>query len=232
MTERDELPALPAGLRWDLLDPSALDAVEALHQASISGTTADLVKPESRQFLKSLLDGRGRVLGVLRDEELVAYGVLQHDLLPADDPRPQLGLAPTRPVRKLAGAAVARAWRGRGLQRRLIQARIRLAGAVGLLFATAGPANTVSWVNLMRCGFEVRAIEHRYGGYARLLLALEPLAANAATPRADDGSAEELVQALDLARQQALLRAGWHGVEPLPAEASIRYRRGIERRHA
>lgn len=44
----------------------------------------------------------------------------QHDLLAQDDPRPLLGLAPGQVLYKLAGAAVAPAWRGQGLQRQLI----------------------------------------------------------------------------------------------------------------
>ena len=65
----------------------------------------------------SLLSGRGRILGLERGSELVAYGVLQHDLKAEDDPCEVLGLSPGTSVVKLAGAAVGHDWRGAGLQR-------------------------------------------------------------------------------------------------------------------
>ena len=46
-------------LDWWLLEPADLDAMHALHLLSIAGMDAQLVKPESRDFLLSLLQGRG-----------------------------------------------------------------------------------------------------------------------------------------------------------------------------
>ena len=163
-------------LNWRLLQPADLDAMEALHHLSIAGMPAQLVKPESREFLAGLLHGRGRVISAWTDAQLVAYGVLQHDLLAEDDPRAPLGLAPDHPIAKLAGAAVTPEWRGQHLQRTLIAQRMALADSRAVLFATAAPGNTASVENLQACGFAIRSLENRYGGLHRYLLAYDPAA--------------------------------------------------------
>lgn len=209
--------ALPA-LHWRALQPGDLDAVQALHQLSIAGMTPQLVKPESRAFLASLLNGRGRVFGGLAGDQLVAYGVLQHDLLAQDDPRTLFGFKPDRRAAKLAGAAVAPGWRGQGLQRLLIAKRMACVDHGTLLFATAAPGNYASWHSLLACGFAVRALEQRYGGLARYLLLYDPLA-----PRPVGSTAlAEQQETGSLELQQALLHAGWQGVAPGNAAHTLR----------
>lgn len=195
-------------LQWRELRPADLAAMHALHQASIRGLPPAIVKPESLDFLASLLHGRGRVQGAWDGDALVAYGVLQHDVLPADDPRAHLGLKPHQPVFKLAGAAVASQWRGHGLQRVLIDQR--LAWATGhAVFATAAPGNPASWRSLLACGLSVRALEVRYGGLPRYLMARVP----GDTFAADVARSMALgPEALD--QQQTLLLQGWRGLAP------------------
>ncbi len=200
--------ALASRLRWAPMQPADLDAMHALHRCSIADLPPQAVKPESREFLDSLLRGRGRVLGVWDGDVLVAYGVLQHDLLPDDDPRALLGLAPTQPLVKLAGAAVDVRWRGQGLQRALIARRLDWAGTQAV-FATAGPSNPASWRSLLACGLLVHALQRRYGGLVRYLLARVPgqrFDGNAARARTLDSDA--------LDEQQRLLHQGWRGVAP------------------
>ena len=98
-------------------------------------------------------------------------------------------------------------------KRRMAQAQ---PGAV--LFATAAPDNTASWHNLLACGFAVRALEYRYGGFARYLLAHDP-AARAAGPALAASGLD--VPSSDLPRQQALLHAGWRGVAPGSTAGSL-----------
>ena len=71
----------PAALDWRPLRPEDLPAMHALHLCSIAGMAAQTVKPETREFLHGLLQGRGRVIGAWQGGALAAYGVLQHDLL-------------------------------------------------------------------------------------------------------------------------------------------------------
>lgn len=205
-------------LDWRQLGPADLGAMESLHHHSIAGMPAQLVKPESHEFLASLLLGRGQVIGALAGPQLVAYGVLQHDLLPEDNPRPHLGLAPDRFVAKLAGAAVAPSWRGQGLQRSLIARRMARADGSAVLFATASPGNHPSWRSLLACGFAVRALEYRYGGLPRYLLAYDP----AAPAPAHDGASAQDIDSSALAHQRFLLNAGWQGVAPGTALETLR----------
>ena len=55
--------------------------------------------------------------------------------------------------------------RGRGWQRRLVEARIALARQQGARWACSGVhvLNTVSWFNLLACGFAVVGVRHDLG---------------------------------------------------------------------
>lgn len=198
-----------SALRWDPLLPRHLDAMQALHLRSMAGLPAGAVKPETRDFLDSLLRGRARVLGAWHAGELVAYGVLQHALAPEDQPQALLGLPSTQAVFKLAGAAVDARWRGHRLQRLLIERRLDWADGLPV-FATAAPCNPASWRSLLACGLSVRSLQHRYGGLARYLLAHVP----GALPFAADPARVQELGPQALPAQQALLQQGWRGLRP------------------
>lgn len=215
-------PALHT-LQWRWLQPTDLGAVEALHHHSIAGMPAPLVKTESHDFLASVLHGRGQVIGALSGDELVAYGLLLHQLLPSDDPRPELHLPPQQPLAKLAGASVAPHWRGQRLQHQLIQRRMARADSGAVLFVTAAPGNHASWRSLLACGFSVRALRSCYGGFSRYLLAYDPARPTLANANANANTVFADIDCLDLVRQQRLIDAGWHGIAPGHAAGSLRW---------
>ena len=207
---------LPPGLRWRMLASDDFDAVYRLHLASICDQTPEVIKPESAEFLAALLAARGRLVGVESSDSLVAYGVLQHDLDPQELPAASTGIVAQTRLLKLAGAAVTHAWRGHGLQRFLIGARVRLAGDDAWLISTASPRNRPSWTNLMSQGFEARDLVLRYGGFRRWVMVREPATeASAAFAHAKTSSVAAAVceVALDaFEEQEALFRDGWRGV--------------------
>ena len=196
-----------SALTWRQLRPVDLQAMYALHLASMQNLGAEVVKPESRDFLASLLAGRGQVISAWAEDQLIAYGVLQHDLLP-EDALPDALCRPHTALRKLAGAAVAPAWRGQGLQRQLIARRVALAPAQALLFSTASPYNRPSWHNLLAQGFAIQALVYRYGGHARYLM-LHLKGSESARPNTEFGTQ---VAADDLPAQEQLLAQGWTGI--------------------
>ncbi len=199
------LPA-PAGLLWRELGAADLDLVDGLNRLAVGPDIRPaVVKPESRAYFETITAGRGRFMGVFDGAALVGYGILQHDHAAADDPRPRLGLAPDRPVGRLAGARVAPDFRGRGLQRALIRARAAMAPADMVLFSTAAPVNTPSWMNLLAEGFIIRDIIPLFGGHARYLMVRD-----GSRP---DPAARLLVDPLDTGRQTALFADGWRGYE-------------------
>jgi hypothetical protein len=214
-------------LVWRRLGPPDLQAVEALHRRSIAGLGPAVVKAEHPGFFAGILESRGLVTGVCHGDALVAYGVLQHDLLPEDDPRRLLGLGDDIPVRKLAGAAVDPGWQGGGLHRALAQHRIELAGAEAVIYATSAPGNPASWRSLLASGLVVRALAPHYGGHLRYVMARVPDPLDPACRALDEPDLE--VPDTDLERQARLLAEGWRGMAPAKAGGGIRWRRFTER---
>jgi hypothetical protein len=186
-----------------ILDKSHLDAIFALHQDSIGVEACpDHVKPEERSFFESILDGRGLIIGIF-DDQLIAYGVLQTIHAAEENTHKVLSLAPEVKIARLAGAAVADAWRGQDLHSTLIHARVQAAEENTLLFSTAAPANYASWSNLLSQCFPIHAIVSKFGGFTRYLMVHDQQAFNTASTFA--------VDPLDVPRQKALLHNGYRG---------------------
>ncbi len=170
----------PVSYVW--LAGDALDAVERLHRRSIAGADPGLVKPEKRSFFESVFAGRGAVIGAVVDGDdpetrvaggrLAGYGVLLTTLAEGEDAGTRIGLSGNAGLAKIAGTGVDPADRGRGLQRSLVRRRIGRAGECGFthVFATAAPANTVSWRNLMAEGFSIVDVVLAYGTLERYLM--------------------------------------------------------------
>lgn len=199
-----------ADLHWRELGPADIEAVEALHRLAVGPVVRpDIVKPESRAYFESILAGRGRVVGAFDQTSseaehcLVAYGILQHEHSPKDHWEEDLKVSPETATGRLAGASVAPAFRGRGLQRATIAARIDKAPRGMLLFSTAAPVNTPSWASLLAEGFPIHGLIRRYGGYARYLMVRDHAL--------HDSERAIAVDPADTATQLALFDKGWHG---------------------
>jgi ribosomal protein S18 acetylase RimI-like enzyme len=211
-------PAGPA-LAWRALGPADVAAVDALHRSALA-TLADpaWVRPEETAFFARLLGPDGFGLGVEAEGRLVAYGLVQLRLEPADAAALPWPDAAARPAAKLAGAAVDPAWRGRGLQAALARERLARGRARGIarFFATAAPGNVASWASLLHAGLQVAALGPRYGGLMRYLLV--------ADDRRPTGAAA-VVPLADAAGQQARLGLGWRGTALVPGPpAALEFR--------
>ncbi len=200
----------PTALTRRALGPDDLDAVMALHLAATAAVgRPDLIRPESRDFFEALIAGGGWLAGVVDAEGLLAYGVLQWDLPPAENLRPLLGLSPEAPFAKLAGASVRPGCWGSGLHEELIAIRVAEARRRGLrhLYATSAPGNARSWENLIAQGFAVRGLVEQYGGNMRYILY------QTADAQEAPASAGTWCDTADIARQRELLASGLMGVE-------------------
>lgn len=211
---------LPAGLTWRRLSINDLDEILLVHAAALAGTKPEVVKPEDGGFFTWLLEGNGSLTGVYSGSVLVAYGVLQYQLLEADNPAPEWIPPPDRKLFKLAGSVVLQDWRGKGLQRALIDQRVLLAGPDVELFSTASPFNPASWISLFDCGLSVRAVKRFYGGYVRFILVKEE--SRKCKTMFDDGECKDLA-CDDIAAQMDLLSDGWRGISRGANHGTIRY---------
>ena len=207
-----------------ILDKSHLDAIFALHQQSIGDEVcAEYVKPEERSFFERLLDGRGLIMGI-SDGPLIAYGVLQTIHSPEENTHEVLGLAADVQIGRLAGAAVATAYRGQDIHSTLIHARVQAAAPETLLFSTASPANYPSWGNLLSQHFPIHAIVAKFGGFTRYLMVHDR--------KEFDPTKTLAVDSLDVPRQKALIDNGYRGyraVSEASGKRAILYAKRIAR---
>jgi GNAT superfamily N-acetyltransferase len=218
---------LEKGLGWRVLGSADLESIVGLHRRSIAGMDLQAVKRQTPGLFSSILNGRGQILGVMENDRLIAYGVLQHDLLKHSNPCDALGLPAATTFIKLAGAAVDHGWRRKGIQRALIEARARFANAYGVIFSTAAPINLPSWTNLLACGFAVRKIQFLFGEHPRFLMVRPSKELYGSTPDLDHPG--EDVDSMRLARQLELLAMGWQGVCSGKVLGSIHYTPTISR---
>jgi ribosomal protein S18 acetylase RimI-like enzyme len=167
----------PVALSVERLRPSDFDAIRALHARVLDRLPSPtLLKPEPADLHHYALDpGNGAILGVRdpdRPSQLVAYGIILTRLYPGDTTGEAMRIPAGERLGKVMGGNVDPAWRGHGLQRRLIEERGKFAAASGIahVYSTAAPDNGVSWRNLVACGFRIFRLDLRYGTMLRYLL--------------------------------------------------------------
>ena len=185
--------------------------LERVHRDIVDRAPLGTVARETSEFLASHLGADGYTIGLFFEGQLVAYGILGLSGAAHGRLAGLLGLSAQRCERLavLDGIGVVPAFRGRGAHRYLNRVREALADRHGrqLIAASAAPANPVSWRNLMLQGLEVRGLARMFGGHWRYLMLRDESSIPACAPA-------ELVDALDIARQQRLLDLGCRGVRP------------------
>lgn len=185
-----------------------VDEVFALHRQLIRDLPRDLVAAESYEFFLDHVERKGRLLGLLTRQGLVAYAVLG---LPGPGDA-NFGADHRLPVERMSrvahldGAGVNPLYRGNRLHRLLVHWRLDEARAANrpIVLSTTAPGNDYSRDNLLAGGLLIRGLMHKFGGWRYLLrrdLDLD-VAATGSGQWADAG---------DLTAHAALLQAGWCG---------------------
>ena len=192
-----------------ILSPADLDAVYGLHLGVMRGIEdSDLVRTEARGFFEALLGGTGQILGLFCAAELIAYGVLELEILPEEHPGSLLSLPEAARLAKLAGTSVRHEYRGNQLQLYLVEQRLLLARRLGYqhAFATSSPKNHFSWMNLVRGGLVIGGLRRMYGGFVRYVLH-----ADLEKPFEPDPATLVECRTNDAGRQELLTAAGYRG---------------------
>lgn len=184
-------------------------ALERVHRDIVARAPLGTVALETSEFLAGHLGADGYTVGLFFEGQLVAYGILGLSGAAHGRLGGLLGLSAQRCERLAAldGVGVVPAFRGRGAHVYLNRVREALADRHGrrLIAASAAPANPVSWRNLIRLGLEIRGLARMFGGHWRYLMLRDESSIPAGAPA-------ELVDALDIARQERLLDLGCRGV--------------------
>lgn len=199
---------LESSLDWQQVGQDEAMQVYQLHRAAIRGMPDSLVRGDDLdQFMRHVMVDGLTVAG-FHDGEMVAYGVLGLRSSTMHHMAELLGIQERDFERFviLDGAAVAPAWRSRGLHRQLIQARMRMARHHGrsLLAVTVAPGNVPSIRALMSEGFQVCGYSQPYAdGASRLLMLLDTQAPQARCTtqiavRTDDDSGHQAALAAGL----------------------------------
>ena len=194
-----------------LLTIADLDRLERVHHDIVARAPLGTVALETTEFLAGHLGADGCTVGLFFEGQLVAYGILGLSGAAHDRLGGLLGLS-AQSCERLAvldGVGVIPVFRGRGAHGYLNRVREALADRYGryLLAASAAPANFASWRNLMRQELEIRGLARMFGGHWRYLMLRDESGIPADAPA-------ELVDALDIGRQQGLLDLGCRGVRP------------------
>jgi GNAT superfamily N-acetyltransferase len=222
-------------------DPSAVDTFALDHFADQPGLYARLLFPEDQASWSALRDDvlaalpdpdcyvreddertflldhcalRGKTIGVFHQDTLVAYAML--GLIDADDASHlgwALGMnaAERAASAHLASCMVRPAWRGLGLQRALLGARLALARAHGrhLCMAAVSLHNHSSRHNMLRFGMHLAWAGELKGLYRQITLIDLHQGFDAG------GGDERQIDSQDLAGQQQAFADGYVGVGEL-----------------
>ncbi|MFZ6648524.1 hypothetical protein ACO0LO_22570 [Undibacterium sp. TJN25] len=195
---------------WRMLQPHEAQAAHCIHLAAIADQAFGLVRPDELPHFIAHTGAAGAIVGCFAEvdgnEQMLAYGVLGTDSSTSSHMAELLCVAPADRARFaiLDGVAALPDWRGYGLHRASIQARLDHARTVGrsLIGATVSPENIASLRGLLESRFLVTNFAMLYGGLARLVLKRD---LNDAMPA---WSLEQKIDTNDRAANQAALAVG------------------------
>ena len=162
-------------LEMRFLAESSLRDLAALQSLVVSALPEiEIFMPHDEEYLSRIFQTEHSVLGVLAEEKLAAYSIIRYPGMGKDNLGRDLNLAEEdlEKIAHLQAIAVHPHFRGCGLQRELAAAHLRVLESSGYehICCTVSPKNPVSLNNLLSCGFTVRALNPKFGGWWRYIL--------------------------------------------------------------
>jgi GNAT superfamily N-acetyltransferase len=205
-----------SGTHIETLDPTQMDAVLELQQKVAASIPEELFECDNASFYSELFKGKGRILGLFHQREIVACSVIS---LPGSHSPDNLGRhinlekEQLERVVNLESAYVDPSYQGRGIAKLLSAMQLEFATQLGKRHAlsTASPANLYSLKNLFSLGFSIRYICKKYENKIRCIMYRDLLKLN----NKDDFKTDfqgQWVPFANLATQKNLLRKGYRGV--------------------
>lgn len=157
------------------LDKMALyDIVNLQKLIAQSLPSPEIFRLHDEDYFGSLLESKRSVIGVIADKELIAYSLIY---IPGEEkenlgrniglPEEELKL-----VAHLQAAAVHPAYRGKGLQRRMGAAHLKVIDEMGFehVLCTVSPKNPISLRNVISNGFAIRCLKPKFEGAWRYIM--------------------------------------------------------------
>jgi len=213
-TERGEPLSVSYTMRF--LDESYLQQVLDLQAMIVQNLPSpDLLQPFSPDFMSQHVRNKGRIIGVLADNELIAFRALYFPDM--DDHEWNLGFdiglqdSELSKVANLQMVCVNPLYRGNQLGLKMNRHAIRFLKEETdyiHLCATVHPRNHWNVRVLMKSGFVIRNLKEKYGGKLRYIVYQ-----NLREPIKIMSSGEVLVKHMDIDEQKKVLKRGFLGID-------------------
>lgn len=157
------------------LDKNALhDIVNLQKLVAQSLQSPEIFRLHDVEYFRRLLESERSVIGVIADRRLIAYSLIYipgegNENLGRDVGLPEEEL---KRVAHLQAAAVHPAYRGKGLQRRMGAAHLKVIEEMGFehVLCTVSPKNPISLRNVLSIGFVIRGLKLKFEGVWRYIM--------------------------------------------------------------
>jgi len=215
-TEADESPSVPYTMKF--LDESYLEQVLDLQAMIVQNLPSpDLLQPFPPDFMRQHVHNKGRIIGVLTDQGLIAFRAFyfpdmgDHEWNLGFD----IGLQESElaKVANLQMVCVNPLYRGNQLGLKMNRHAIRFLKEETdyiHLCATVHPRNHWNVRVLMKSGFVIRNLKEKYGGKLRYIVYQ-----NLRTPIKIMSKAKVFVKHMDIDEQKKVLKRGFLGIDIL-----------------
>lgn len=167
--------------------------------------------------LKDIFQGEHSVIGVTTAKGLAAYSIIRIPGLADDNLGTDLNLTEKEKMKvaHLQATVVHPHFRGNGLQRKMARAHLEQIAEMGYehVCCTVSPKNPVSLSNILSCGFVIRGLIPKFGGWWRYIMYKgTPGPSPTSTGSGNLKGVEVRVRCSDIDGQIDLLERGFVGV--------------------